>query len=405
MYRVSEDMLPVVTTAMHPEHRPATTPNPPGALRSRVLVVGLWALTLAVPRGLRGADRIILRNLDVISDKSVVGFDVDGVRMDDATVITWDEIERGRTSPAQQAEFDQLLARLGTPLYRIRQRLSVGDYRGLFEEAEALYPAYAGRSSQTAYMVGQALMWARLAAGQREAAVEPYLRCYTWLRTVEAAKIDLPGSRRLRFDPQTGMCPDLLPIWFDGDAAQAALPGVLAAISEMPPPRPESTRVYYGTLALAAGQVDRGHAVLQGIEGQHPLLAELRTIAAAQHELQTGRPGAAITALAAQADSVSAANRPLVLYCLGMAKLAGDDAVVQRDGILQLLHLPALYSRQAPDLAAAALYHSMRVFAAWDDADAQLALRRELIEQYSQTYHAAKLMAAETDGQPPENPQ
>ena len=49
---------------------------------------------------------------------------------------------------------------------------------GLLPHAEALEARYAGRRSETAYMVFQALMWSRLAVGRREAALAPYLRCF-----------------------------------------------------------------------------------------------------------------------------------------------------------------------------------------------------------------------------------
>jgi hypothetical protein len=315
--------------------------------------------------------------------------------MDDVTRITWDEIERGRIDPGRQAEFDQMLEQLGTPLYRIRQRLGVGDYRGLLEPASKLYPRYVGRNSETAYMVVQSLMWARLAVGRREQAVEPYVRCYTYLRTVAPSDLTLPGSRRLRVDLETGMSPELLPIWFDAAAARTVLPGVLKAITEMPAPRPEGTRVYYGTLAVAAGDDERGAAVLRGIEGQHPSLAELRDIAAAQRELQAGVPGPAVESLAAKRGSLSDTNKPLALYWLGVAQLASEDRSIQQEGVLQLLHLPAIYGERTPELAAAALFKTMKTFETWQDDAARTALRRELVEQYSQTYHAARAMAGE----------
>ncbi len=377
---------------MERDQRRATARSRFARLAVCILVVPL----VAAADEADGADRIILRNLDVITGKTVVGFDEDGVRMDDATRITWDEIERGRIDPERQAAFDRMLEQLGTPLYRIRQRLGVGDYRGLLEPATELYPRFAGRGSSTAYMVAQSLMWARLAVGHREQAVEPYMRCYTYLRNVAPVDLTLPGNRRLRFDRETGMSPELLPIWFDADAARDALPGVLKAITEMPAPRPEGTRVYYGTLALSAGSAEQGVSVLRGIEGRYPSLAELREIAAAQREVQNGASGPAVEALAAKVDNLSAANKPLALYWLGMARLTSHNRSVQRDGILRLLHLPAIYGRQAPELAAAALYKSMTTFAAWQDENARSALRRELVEQYSQTYHAAKAMAVES---------
>jgi hypothetical protein len=251
-------------------------------------------------------------------------------------------------------------------------------------------------------MVTQSLMWARLAVGRREEAVEPYLRCYGYLRTVNPAELSLPGKRRLRFDSETGMSPELMPIWFDAKAANAVLPSVLKAITDIPAPRPEGTRVYYGTLALAAGEVERGVSVLRGIEGRDPALAELRDIAAVQREVQSGQAGPAVGALTGKLRSVSAVNKPLVIYWLGAAKLLSEDRSDQRDGVLQLLHLPAIYGKQTPELAAAALYQAMAAFQAWQDDAGRAAVRRELVEQYSQTYHAAKAMASQSPGQPPE---
>lgn len=350
---------------------------------------------------IEGAERIVLRNLDVVSGKTVAGFDEDGVRMDDGSLITWDGIERGQVATSEQAAFDRMLQELGTPLYRIRQRLTVGDYAGLLDHAEALYPRYVNRNSQTAYMVIQSLMWARLSVGRREESVEPYLRCYAYLRSTADKKVVLPGTRRLQLDLETGMSPELAPIWFDAESAREVLPTVLQAITDMPAPRPEGTRVYFGTLALAAGDVERGVTVLRGIEGRHPLLAELRDIAGAQLEVANGQPGPAVNSLTNRLNEMSAANKPLAIYWLGIAQLLSDREQVQREGVLQLLHLPAIYGKQSPELAAAALYRTMRVFNTWQDDPAQSAIRRELLGQYGQTYYGAKILAELSPNSPP----
>jgi hypothetical protein len=140
------------------------------------------------------ADRIVLRNLTVISDKTVAAFDEDGVRLAGGGVVTWDEIERATVAADKQAAFDAMLAELGTHLYRIRQRLTVGDYEGLLSHAEAVYPRYRTRRSETAYMVCQAVMWGRLAARRREEAVEPYWRCYELLRRAQG-ELDQSAGR------------------------------------------------------------------------------------------------------------------------------------------------------------------------------------------------------------------
>src|SRR3954470_16967408 len=95
------------------------------------------------------ADRLILRNLDIVTDRTVTAFDEDGLVLDGAREggtdrITWDEVERGKIA-LDQPRFDKLLADLGAPLYRIRQRLKVGDYNAAREPAELLYPSFAER--------------------------------------------------------------------------------------------------------------------------------------------------------------------------------------------------------------------------------------------------------------------
>ncbi len=367
-----------------------STPSYPHPAARIVAVVFFWGMSSTLGFA---ADRIVLRNLDIISNKTVAGFDEDGVRLNDSSLITWDQIERGRVAPDSQAAFDQMLQDLGTHLYRIRQRLTLGDYRDILPHAEAVYPRYVGRKSETAYMVFQALMWSRLAVGRREQAVEPYLRCLDYLRSVAPSRVSLPGDRRLRFDSATGMTPELQPVWFDMEAAKSSLAGIFGAVAEMQPPRPEGTRVYYGTLALAAGESDAAFRVFSGIEGAHPAMIQLRDIAMAQCEIAAGKPGTALSTLEQNLDKFAPTNKPLAVYWLGMSRQQSDDERVRREGILQLLHLPAIHGKQFPELAAAGLYQAMQAFAAVNDEDSRAAVRRELLDQYGQTYHAAKVKA------------
>jgi hypothetical protein len=354
---------------------------------SRGCIALVLALLLADVTPVR-ADRIILRNLEVIGDKRVAEFNEDGLRLDDGTRISWEQVERAQVSPDQQAAFDRMLDEIGNQLYRLHQRLAVGDYRGLLEHAEALYPRYAGRDSEAAYLVFQSLMWGRLAAGQREAAVEPYVRAFDYLQRRKPSDVRLPGRRRLDYDRQTGMTGELVPLWFDAEACRAALPGVLRAIGEMAEPRPEGMRIYYGTLALTAGDWAEARRALAGVHGQQPKLAELLTIAVAQGEVLGGTPGAGLGRLEETLEKLAPENRPLALYWLGRSKLDGPDAKRRQAGMLQLLELPALYGETYPDVAAAGLYHTMLALAEDQNVAAQSSVRRELLNQYKQTYHA-----------------
>ncbi len=358
----------------------------------------VWALIIALlPATLPAtlfsealaADRVVLRNLEIISDRTVVSFDEDGVRLDNDRVITWDEIERGSVEETKQKEFDQLLEELGGPLYRIRQRLKVGDYEGLLEHAEAVYPRYVDRSSSTAYMVFQSLMWARIAAGQREAAVEPYFRSLQYLATSND-RTALPGQRQLQYDAATGMTPALVPVWFDADAAKAVLPKVYEAIMSLKQ-RPEGIYIYYGTLTLAAGDADTASRMFNAVKGEQRATAEWRDIALAQLEVTAGKPGPAVARLQAPAEKLLPQNRPAAIYWLGRSSIASSDERIRREGVLQLLQLPAVYGKSHPELAGAGLYEAMRTLDALDDAKASVAVRKELLIRYAHTIHAAKV--------------
>ena len=98
------------------------------------LVIAVLFTTASVA----AADRIVLRNLTIISDKKVELFNEDGVRLDDGSTVTWDQIERISVAPGMQKAADRMLADLGIHLYRIRTRLKVGDYEGLLPHAEAI---------------------------------------------------------------------------------------------------------------------------------------------------------------------------------------------------------------------------------------------------------------------------
>src|SRR4051812_3895715 len=103
------------------EARPRPSPRAVAA----VFVIGTLAVSMP---GTRAAeDRIVLRNIQVITGKTVVAFDEDGVRLSGTPPqsLGWDEIESGRVA-ADQARFDALLKKLGDPLYRIRLRLNSG---------------------------------------------------------------------------------------------------------------------------------------------------------------------------------------------------------------------------------------------------------------------------------------
>ncbi len=342
----------------------------------------------------QAADRIILRNLQVITDQTVTAMDEDGVRLGANRVLAWDEIEKGKITPQHQAKFDELLKSLGNPLYRIRQRLKVGDYEGLAKYAEEVYPRYSSRNSATAYMVAQAVMWSRISLGQREQAVEPYLRCLEILRSEPAHANKLPGKRRLQFDAKTGLTRELVPVWFDEEAAKQAMEPVLQAVTAQKKPLLVAGRVYYGTLAMTAGETTRGKQVLDGIESTSEILTQLKELFATQQMVAAGDTKSAVKKLENLLPTVQIPLRPLALYWLGRAEVRQEGTPEKRDGLLHLLRIPAEYAEEDPTLAAAALELASRTLTELGDSQGSRAVRKELFDRYAQTYHARKLQAS-----------
>jgi len=337
----------------------------------------------------QGAGRIILRNTKIYRDPVVVKMDQDGVVLKGGVTLTWDLIERG-TIGDKQADFNRLLKDLGLNLYRIRQRMEVGDYKGLLDYANKVYPRFRGRTSDTAYMVCQALMWSRIANGQRELAVEPFLQAFELQRHAKKGR-KLPGRRTLKVDARTGISSEILPVWFDAAAAKKCLPRVAATIGKMKRPVPEGIRIYYGTLALSAGDASAGLQALNNIAKLTPLLSQFRQISLAQHEIATKKPGAALSRLRSENEKYAPGARALAWYWLGLSQLDHSSATVKQEGLLFLMRIPAIEGRRHPELAAAALYRSMKSFLKAKDAIGASAVRKELLSRYGQTFFAMKL--------------
>lgn len=340
------------------------------------------------------ADRLILRNLDILTSQTVASFDEDGLVLDrprpgGSQRITWDEVARGKVA-LDQPRFDRLLSELGPPLYQIRQRLKIGDYEAAGEPAEALYPRFAERKSQTAYLVCQATMWSRLAAGKREAAVEPFVRSCELLHSKVASGDPLPGSRRLIIDAATAMSPELPPVWFDPAAAKAALPGVEQAIRAMTQPRPAGPYIYYASLAIAAGEMNEVERIMPALAGEEATIKDWRDIVEAERELASDSPGAAIERLKMRSEILSEPCRPVALYVVGRAGAQSADDAAVRDGVLSLLMLPAVYGADQAELAAAGLYHAAAALDKLKDVTGAAALRRELAGHYPNTHFWAK---------------
>jgi len=358
-------------------------------LRCAVLIMLAAVGFGSVCTGGHAADRIVLRDLTVIADQMVREFNLDGVVLADGNRLRWDEIESGKLA-ANQAEFDQLLREIGGPLYRVRQRLKVGDYRGASEPVEELYPRFVGRLSESAFLVLHTTVWSRISAGHREAAVAPWLRCFALLQKHPEYLKAISGDRRLSVELETGLCADLLPVWLDAEQARLAMPQVREAAQAIPEPRPDGVLYYAGTLALAAGDRDWGGRVLASLNQADPAARELQLLAKSAIAFQEKKCEEAL-AILRSGSRWSPGTRPLAWYSMGLAEIASHDAREKREGVLHLLRLPAGYSTSQPELCGAALYFAINTLESLDDQRGSVALRRELTNRFGDTVFAKRV--------------
>jgi hypothetical protein len=137
---------------------------------------------------------------------------------------------------------------------------------------------------------------------------------------------------------------------------------------------------------------------LAGITEDGAGSSQLVSLAKAQAEILAGKPGPALSRIETSLESLSAENRPVALYLLGMAQVASSEESERRAGVLRLLHIPALYGDAAPELGGAALHQAMETLAKLDDVKGSVAVRKELLERYGHTYYAKQVGSAVSSG-------
>jgi hypothetical protein len=359
-----------------------------------------WTIVVLVAGSSAAAqDRIVLRDLTIVGEGRIASLDADGLVLSQPgeggeRVITWDQVEAVQLADAaQQEQADRLLSEIGLPLYRLHVRLEIGDEQGLLQPAEKLFETFRERRSPSSLVVLQSLVWGRIAQGERERAVEPWLLAYETLRSRGARLSELPGERRPQLEAATALLAELAPIWFDAEAAKEALPRVEAVAAAMAEPVPHGATLYAASLALAAGDIEKAQSYLATEMPSDSAAAELRTILLAQGDVLNKQPAAAIARLSAfpteppmQTEGRFRPDyRPLALYWLGRARLASEKPADREEGLLALMQVPALYARQSPEIAAAALHEVGQAYASEPRIAARL--KAEMRDQFPSTWH------------------
>ncbi len=357
--------------------------------QGRVIVLAALALAFSGNWSL-AADRLVLRNLEVISDRTVVSFDENGVVLDNGARLGWEEIEAGSVAQ-HQAEFDRMVRELGQPLFRIRQRLAVGDLIGLAQPTEALWSRYRSSRGPVAYRVAVSLMWARLAAGRREEAAVPAVWAIENRRHLlqpSAELLSLPGKRRPQWDAASGLLLELLPVAWDPSAAARVLEELGATIGQMEQPWPPAARIYYATMAAAAQRFDRAYKALDTGDSE---LATWLAVVQLQEALATGQASPAVAQLETRWRTMDGAERIALLYWLGRYFLQQPNPSPDH-GLVRLVRLAAeLEPNMDAEPAASALELIQEELKRRGDMTGSARVRAEILKNFGHTQSARRL--------------
>jgi len=297
------------------------------------------------------------------------------------------------------------LEQAAVELWRARVRIERCDFQAAEPVLERLAPAMVGAGGPTGALVAEGLLTCRLAREARSPALFAWLG---WLRIVRsgpglpdapAGSLVAPptvaataweGGRLQRLvgarpvDSASGLVPALPPIWIPGASTDAlassadwdsfnALPGETAdAVSEL--------AALYRAAALAeSGQTVALPARVSAFEGTR-LVRDIvagrigdETARAAARESMAARSGAPETARWIEAWCRAGVGRSLVVE---------PDPTTRRRGVLELLHLPARFSRDQHHLAGIALAEASLTLGSLGDADGAGKLLAELLAAF-----------------------
>jgi hypothetical protein len=126
------------------------------------------------------------------------------------------------------------------------------------------------------------------------------------------------------------------------------------------------------------------------------MIDEMKRIIEAQREVLAGKSGRFVKSLANDWPNFTSFTGPLALYWVGRDMLRSDSEETRRRGVLSLLRIPALHGASQPDLSAASLYESMLALEAAQDVRGSVSVRRELLAEYGNSYHARLLSETES---------
>lgn len=335
------------------------------------------------------AGQVVLRGQESPLEATVTRVDEQGVTVSQAgqteRTIAWDRV--ASVADPKAAAF----AQLSDTLWRARTRLARGDAVLAEPAFEQLFQTYAVKRGATTSVIAEGLIRARLARGATGAAVAPwlvFLACGGEVsmsrdaRQTPGGYLEMPG---LPLDIETGLIPELPPIWMRGPASAAFAKSSLLGFGD---------KLASGTdqRAAALGALYQASAAFENELG-----ASLPEIPAALKADKTVRLVALMVSARISDDPVRlgarrelereiplAAGKPWfeawLRVSVARSLLRDQSRESKLQAIGQLAHLPARLAESSPYLTGVALAEMAVELNELGDSTGALALRDELLE-------------------------
>ncbi len=351
---------------------------------------------------------IVLRDLSVIRGESVTGIDEHYVQLSGGRKLGWEEILKASVKPELQLDFDEKIVSLGLPLFRIKHRLSIGDWAGLGDLAKRQYQNLqfdgleSEQDSPRTYLVCVATMKGRLYRGDRAGAILPFLQAAKiqnrWQSSRDAVGTFLPDE-----DARQLLSSEILPIWFDHEQVEAAFSVFANAFVPTSATEDSGPVVYLASMAIEMKRLQLARQLVDLLAGGDREAKSWRLILLAQIQIAEGNAVAATEFLKQHQSNLVGATVPMASYLKAASfyepgspsvDLAHPLNTMQRqvsdekaDAMLQLLEIPAEFGERYPVLASAALYQSSQIAKSLAWKHEEQILKQELLARYPRSYH------------------
>lgn len=310
----------------------------------------------------------------------VVGLDAQGVRVvrageDVGMLLAWDRVEAvgGEHADDFEAHRDAALA-----VWRARTRLERGDLNGAARALEPVADTYLGETGPTSQVVAGVLMVVALERADYPRALDAWA---SWQTATRGGSVRFaPAAARV--DAQTGLAPELFPLWaiagvapdraIGADADERLADRLYALAAGVGPDGPGERSVERVEELVAQGErsTDAGVSLLVQVvgatSGDGPLREASRVSLLPRLD----------------ADDLPPWQRAWIDLAVGRSLAIESNPGRRTEGVLRLLTLAARDRTTQPLLAGYALAEASRVLSKMDDPDSATRVREDLKRTY-----------------------